>query len=86
MPRGYAIAPLLIDDDKDLFDVLYSNKDRIEQDAELKFDWRKMPEKKASRIVITRSANLAEKEEWQVQFDWLINMMLRIKRSFKKYL
>lgn len=45
-----------------------------------------MPEKKASRIVITRSANLAEKEEWQVQFDWLINMMLRIKRSFKKYL
>jgi len=84
--RNEINAELFIDDDKELFDVLYSNKDRIEQDAELKFDWRKMPEKKASRIVITRNANLAEKEEWTGQFDWLIDMMLRIKRAFKKYL
>jgi hypothetical protein len=84
--RNEINAELLIDADKKLFDDLYSNKDRIEQDAELKFDWRKMPEKKASRIVITRNANLAEKEEWTGQFDWLIDMMLRIKRAFKKYL
>lgn len=84
--RNEINAELLIDDDKELFDALYSNKEQIEREAELKFDWRKMPEKKASRIVITRSANLAEKEEWPVQFDWLIDMMLRIKRSFKKYI
>lgn len=84
--RNEINAELLIDDDKELFDVLYSNKEQIEKESELNFDWRKMPEKKASRIVITRSVNLAEKEEWPTQFDWLIDMMLRIKRAFKKYL
>lgn len=84
--RNEINVALLIDDDKDLFDVLYRNKEHIEQDSELKFDWRRMSEKKSSCIIITRSANLAEKEEWPVQFDWLIDMMLRIKRSFKKYL
>ena len=77
---------LYISEDKDLFHSLFDNKDDIESDAELTFDWRELPERKASRIVIEKSVTFGDKNQWSAQFDWIIDVMLKMKEAFKKYL
>lgn len=75
-----------IPDDKDLYHSLFEKKENIEAAAEMSFDWRELPDKKASRILIFNSANFDNKNEWSSQFDWIIDTSLRMKKAFKKYL
>lgn len=84
--RNELDVELYISEDKDLFHSLFDNKDVIESDAGLSFDWREMPERKASRIVIEKNVPLGNKSEWNVQFDWIIEVMLKMKKAFKKYI
>lgn len=77
---------LLIPDDKELFKQAFSNKDIIEKETGLKFDWRELPEKKASRIIIEKKFSLNDKSQWNTQFDWIIDVMIKMKDVFKKYL
>lgn len=77
---------MYISEDKELFHSLYQNKDAIESDAGLVFDWRELPERKASRIVIEKNVAFNDKNQWNVQFDWLIDVMVKMKKVFKKYL
>ena len=41
-----------ISDDKELFHKFHSHKTEIETDMDMKLDWRELPDKKASRILI----------------------------------
>ena len=50
------------------------------------FDWRELPERKASRIVIEKGVTFGDKSHWNAQFDWIIDVMLKMKNAFKKYL
>ena len=84
--RNELDVELYICDDKDLFHSLLQNKDSIESDAGLTFDWRELSERKASRIVIEKKVNFSDKNQWNDQFDWLIEVMIRMKKVFKKYL
>lgn len=84
--RNELDVELYISDDKELFKSLLQNKDNIESDAGLNFDWRELPERKASRIVIGKSVNLGDNSQWSTQFDWLIDVMIKMKKAFKKYL
>ena len=77
---------LYISEDKELFLSLLSNKDEIEANAGLNFDWRELPERKASRIVIEKNVTFGDKNQWNAQFDWIIDVMLKMKKAFKKYL
>ncbi len=77
---------LYIDEDKELFNSLLQNKKSIENEVGLAFDWRELPVKKASRIVIEKEVTLNDKNQWSSQFDWLIDVMLKMKKVFKKYL
>ena len=77
---------LYISEDKDLFHALFDKKDAIEADAGLTFDWRALPERKASRIVIEKAVLFSDREKWAEQFDWIIDVMLKMKRAFKKYI
>ncbi len=74
-----------ISDDKDLFHKLYSHKEEIEKDMCMELDWRELPNKKASRVLITHKADFENKEEWYTQFDWIMNAALKMKKTFKKY-
>lgn len=58
--RNELDVELYISDDKEFFKSLFQNKDSIEADAGLTFDWRELPERKASRIVIEKSVNLCD--------------------------
>lgn len=73
-------------DDKELFKQLLSKKDTIEKDAGLAFDWQELPERKGSRVIVTRAANFDDKDEWPAQFDWIMDSLLRIKKAFKKHI
>lgn len=86
LKRNELDVELYIYDDKDLFKSLFENKKEIEDAVGLTFDWRELPERKASRIIIEKSVNLSDKTQWNAQFDWLIDVMLKIKTAFKKYL
>lgn len=84
--RDELVVELYINEDKELFNSLLQNKDDIEATAGFSFDWRELPEKKASRIVVQKSAALSNKSKWSEQFEWLVDVMLKMKAGFKKYL
>lgn len=77
---------LYISEDKDLFHALLQNKELIESETGLVFDWRELLERKASRIVLEKSVSFTDKSQWISQFDWLIDVMIKMKIVFKKYL
>lgn len=84
--RDELVVELYINEDKELFNSLLQHKDDIEATAGFSFDWRELPEKKASRIVVQKSAILSNQSKWSGQFDWLMEVMLKMKVAFKKYL
>lgn len=84
--RNELDVDLYIREDKDLFHSLFQNRESIEADAGLTFDWRELPERKASRIVLEKKVDLNDKSQWNTQFDWLMDSMLQIKKTFAKYL
>lgn len=83
---GHVAVEFYISNDKDLYHALYSKKETIETDTGFQLDWRELPEKKASRILVEKSVNLTNESEWSEQFDWIIDSMIKMKRAFKKQL
>ena len=77
---------LYINEDKDMFHALLQDKAAIEQECGFAFDWRELPERKASRIILEKSVSLSDRSQWSEQFDWLIDVMLKMKAVFKKYI
>ena len=46
---------LYINDDKELFKSLFAYKDEIEKNMEMELEWKELPERKASRILIEKT-------------------------------
>ena len=84
--RNELEVQLWISDNKELFHALKNNKTEIEAETGLKFDWQEKPEKKASSITIAKKVHLEDRKEWEEQFQWAIDVLLRMKASFTKYL
>ena len=49
---------LYINDDKELFKSLFAHKDEIEKNMEMELEWKELPERKASRILIEKTVDL----------------------------
>ena len=78
---------LYINDGKTMFHKLFEHKEEIEARANMSFDWRELPERKASRIIIVKqNAKLDDRNKWKEQFDWLMNVMLTMKKVFTEVL
>ena len=77
---------LYIPDNKQLYESLFIQKEDIEDVAGISFAWCELPERKASKIMIERSSELGNQSKWHEQFDWLIEVMLKMKKAFKKHL
>ena len=77
---------LYINEDKDLFRSLFKNRSEIESETGLRFNWKELPERKASRIVIFESVDFSDKNQWSKQFDLVIDVMIKMKREFGKYI
>lgn len=63
-----------------------ANKESIDKAADIPLTWCELPERKASKIIIERPAKLSDQSKWQEQFDWLTDVMVKIKKAFKKHL
>lgn len=77
---------LYINDDKELFKSLFAHKTEIESDMGMALDWRELPERKASRILVEKNVQLSNHEEWQEQFVYIMDVLLKMKKAFKKHL
>lgn len=77
---------LYINDDKELFKSLFAHKDEIEKNMEMELEWKKLPERKASRILIEKTVDLDDRATWPEQFDYIMDTCIKMKRAFKRYL
>lgn len=82
--RNELDVELYISEDKELFRALLADREAIEAEAGLQFDWRELPERKASRIVLGKQVDFADRDKWNGQFEWLLQAMLGIKKAFRK--
>lgn len=84
--RNALDVEIYIHEDKNLFANLYAHKDVIENEIGFALEWKELPEKKASRIIIEKAVDLANKDMWNQQFEWIMDTCLKMKKAFKKYL
>lgn len=84
--RNSVIVELYINEDKQIFNSLLESKDLIEAEMGTSLDWRELPQKKASRIIIEKTVDVNNRDNWNEQFEWIIDMAIKMKKAFKKYL
>ena len=77
---------LYINDDKELFKNLFAHKEDIESEMGIVLDWRELPERKASRILVEKNVQLGNREVWPEQFEYIMDVLMKMKMVFKKYL
>lgn len=71
---------------KQTYNLFYQNKTKIEEELNEKLEWLELPDKKASRIKVTRKGNIDNKNEWQDYFEWLLKKADSFHRVFPKYI
>ena len=71
--RTSSIAVDIYINQQDIYDKIQLKKDYFESlCGELEFEWLALPEKKASRILTSKSCDLHNEEQWEEYFKWLI--------------
>jgi len=71
-------------ENKWLFDQLYVEKDRIEAAFGDSFDWRRMDDKKASRIVYAKPFDGFDRENWPAMIDWLSTHIRKLETAMRE--
>ena len=77
---------LYINDDKELFRSLFAHKNEVESAMGMALDWKELPERKASRIVVEKKVQLDNRDDWTKQFDYIMDVCIKMKTAFRKYL
>lgn len=77
---------LYIPDNKGLFDKLHDKKADIEKEAEIEFDWQNTDKQKSRHITIEKNSEFSNREKWSEQFDWIIDTVIKMKKTFTKYI
>lgn len=77
---------LYIRNNEELYQSLKEHKDEIDMGAGIPLSWHALEGRKASKIIAVRTAAFDDQSQWNGQFSWLMDTMLKIKRAFKKYL
>lgn len=72
---------IYIDENKDIFRMFESHKSEIEESVGEKLGWYILPEKKASRIELTRSGNIKTEANWKEYFAWFCDISVKLKKS-----
>lgn len=75
---------IYIPDSKETFHLFYAKKEEIESELKQKLEWREIPDKKASRIHISKDADVTKKDEWENCFNWLMEEAEKFQNVFSK--
>lgn len=84
--RNELNVALYIRNNEELYQSLAEHQDEIDKKAGIPLSWCKLEGRKASKIMIARTAAFEDQGRWSEQFDWLMDTMLKVKRAFKKYI
>jgi hypothetical protein len=71
-------------ENKWLFDQLYGQKDAIEAAFGAELDWRRMDDKKASRIVYAQPFDGFNREAWPEMIGWLAGHIQKLEAAFSE--
>ena len=75
------------EENKKIFDALYSHKKEIEEIFGEKLEWQRLDNRRASRIrKIYAYATLNDKNKWDKLQDYMIEGMIRFEKALKKYI
>ena len=69
--RKEVAIEIYIPNSKTLYKQLYDNKTQVETKFGHQLDWQELPNKKASRIIFTKTFNVEDKDDWNTQFEWI---------------
>lgn len=84
--ESYVGLELYIYQDTALFHQLEALKTEIENKLGYKVDWQELPERKASRIIITKDGNFQDESEQDELIEWLVTKADEFTKVFKKLL
>ncbi|TDX48865.1 DUF4268 domain-containing protein [Orenia marismortui] len=76
---------IYISDSKETYFSYLEHKDTIESNIGSELEWYELPEKKASRIKLTKEFILDNKEKWEEAFIWFIEKVRLFQDEFSKY-
>lgn len=76
---------IYIPNSKQTYEYLVNHKDEIEKQIGSKLDWMELPEKKASRVKLSSSADLEKEDKWQEYFEWMKSTAELFQKVFGKY-
>lgn len=82
---NHLLVEWYIHEDKEMYRMFETHKEEIEQEMGMTLKWNELPDKKASRIIAVLDADMDNKEDWKRQFDWAIEVALKMKKAFKKF-
>ncbi len=81
------VVEVYINDSKELFDKLYENRERIEKDAEMQFEWERLDTKKACRIKHSiKGLDFDDHSNYHVLMEEIIEKVLVLRDTFKQYI
>jgi hypothetical protein len=78
------VCEVYIDNNKELYNWLYEQKTQIEKEIGFELDWRELPEKKASRILVRTAGNIDDTNEYKKYFEWFISSGMKMKKVFSE--
>jgi len=75
------------EENKKIFDTLYSKKQEIEKDFGGSLDWDRLDGKRASRIKASFTGiGLYDEDKWDALQDKMIDAMIRLEKALKRYI
>ncbi len=85
--EGFVGVELYINDNKELFDSLYYQKDEIEDKLGVHPEWQRLDEKKSSRILYKmKGLNFDDHSNYDKLMNEMIDKAVIFARTFKKYI
>jgi hypothetical protein len=70
------------EENKAMFDVLFSCKDQIERKFGASLEWRRLDDKKVSIVALSHSFDGYEKANWPRMLEWLVENLRRMEKAF----
>ena len=73
-----------IPESKELFAELLKQKDSIEEQLGFSMDWQELPNKRASRVIVTMADSpLSDEAKWSEYFEWLKVTLEKMDKVFR---